>query len=82
MFEKRFEVIRSFGSIYKRIGKYEYAYIYEQDGYVEFEIVDDLFGQPSPANWDHSKYAQELRNKVSEELEYLVKTEIIKILED
>lgn len=82
MFGKKFKVLKSFGTIYKRIGDYEFAYIYGYKGNIKYEIIDDLFGQPSPANWDDSCYAKQMRNKMEEELQHLLDLGFIELLEE
>lgn len=80
MFGKEFKVIKEFKPIYKKISDYEAFYAYEKDGKFEYEILDDLFGQPSPANWDKSSYAKLMRSIVSDELKRLVSEGIIEII--
>ena len=82
MFGNKFRVIKDFKPIYKRIGDFEVFYAYEKNGKLEYEILDDLFGQPSPANWDKSSYAKLLRSIVSSDLQRLIDENIIEILED
>lgn len=80
LFGCEFKVIKEFRIIYKKIGDYEAFYAYEKDGKLEYEILDDLFGQPSPANWDRSSYAKLMRSIASDELEKLMNEGIIKLM--
>ena len=80
LFGKSFKVIKSFNSIFKKIGKYEEFYAFEKGGELEYCILDSLFGQPSPANWDESEYAKKLRNLSEEYLRKLLNEEYIEII--
>ena len=82
MFGKNFIVVKELKPIYKKIGDFEALYVYEKNGELEYEILDDLFGQPSPANWDESSYAKLMRSIVSDELQKLIDEGVIKISED
>ena len=83
MFGKDFKVLQiPMIDVYEPISKYEVFYAYEKDGMLEYEIIDDLFGQPSPANWDESDYAQLMRVEASDLLEEMMKKGIIELLED
>lgn len=83
MFGKDFKVLQiPMDSVYKYISKYEAFYAYEKNGMLEYEILDDLFGQPSPANWDDSPYAQLMRAEASDLLEEMIEKGIIELLED
>lgn len=81
MFGKEFEVIKEFKPVFKMIGKYEEFYAYEKDGGLEYGILDNVFGQPSPANWDESEYAQLMRKKASEILQKMIEANVIKLME-
>lgn len=81
MFGKDFEVIKEFKPVFKMIGKYEEFYAYEKDGEFEYGILDSAFGQPSPANWDESEYAQSMRKKASEILQKMIEANVIKLME-
>ena len=81
MFGKDFKVLQiPMDSIYQSIGKYEVFYAHEKNGILEYEILDKLFGQPSPANWDDSSYAKLMRSIASDELKRLVSEGIIEII--
>ena len=82
MFGKKFRVVKELKPIYKKIGDFEALYAYEKNGELEYEILDDLFGQPSPANWDESSYAKLMRSIASDELQKLLDEGIIEISED
>ncbi len=82
MFGEEFKVVKEFEPIFKKIGKYEEFYAYEKDGNLEYGILDPVFGQPSPANWDDSSYAKLMRNKVNDYLQEMVDSNIIKLLEE
>ena len=83
MFGKEFKVLQlPMVVVYQPIGKYEIFYAYEKNGMLEYEILDGLFGQPSPANWDESEYAQLMREKSSNLLKEMIEKGIIELLED
>lgn len=81
MFGKEFKVLQlPMVVVYQPIGKYEVFYAHEKDGVLLYEIIDGLFGQPSPANWDNSEYAQLMREKSSKLLQGMVDKGIIEII--
>jgi hypothetical protein len=81
MFGKEFRVLEMpMTVIYQPIGKYEIFYAHEKDGVLEYEIIDGLFGQPSPANWDESEYAQLMREKSSKLLQGMIDKGIIELI--
>lgn len=81
MFGKEFRVLEMpMTVIYQPIGKYEIFYAHEKDGMLEYEILDGLFGQPSPANWDESEYAQLMREKSSKLLQGMLDKGIIELI--
>ena len=83
MFGKEFVVLQlPMVVVYQPIGKYEIFYAHEKNGMLEYEILDGLFGQPSPANWDESEYAQLMRKKVSKILQRMIEENIIKLMEE
>ena len=82
MFGKEFEVLEEFPTIYQPIGKYEIFYAVIKNGTLEYEILDGVFGQPSPANWDTSEYAELMRKKSSNILQKLVDEGKLKLLEE
>ena len=83
MFGKEFEVLQlPMVVVYQPIGKYEIFYAHEKNGMLEYEILDGLFGQPSPANWDESEYAQLMRKKASKILQRMIEENIIKLMEE
>ena len=75
MFGKEFKVLKELPTIFKKVGdKYpEYFWAYEENGLLEYCIIDDNFGQPSPANTHEGYYAKKLRSRSSNILENLVK---------
>ena len=83
MFGKEFVVLQlPMVVVYQPIGKYEIFYAHEKNGMLEYEILDGLFGQPSPANWDESEYAQLMRKKASKILQRMIEENIIKLMEE
>lgn len=81
MFGKDFKVLQiPMDTVYTAISIYEAFYAYEENGMLKYEILDDLFGQPSPSNWDDSPYAKMMRAIASDELERLVSEGIIEII--
>jgi hypothetical protein len=72
MFGKEFRVVKEFEPIFKNIGGYEEFYAYEKDGKLEYGILDPVFGQPSPANWDESSYAKLMRSIASGYLQQML----------
>ena len=83
MFGKEFKVLQlPMIVVYQPIGKYEIFYAHEKNGMLEYEILDGLFCQPSPANWDESEYAQLMREKSSNLLKGMIEKGIIELLED
>ena len=73
MFGKKFKVLKRLPTIYKKVGdKYpEYFWAYEENGLLEYCILDDNFCQPSPANTHSGEYAKKLRSRSSRILEEL-----------
>ena len=83
MFGKQFKVlVENMAVVYRPIGKFEIFYAHEKDGMLEYEIIDNAFGQPSPANWDTSSYAQMMRSIVEDYLQNMIDENIIELLED
>lgn len=82
MFGSEFKIIKEFKPVFKMMGKYEEFYAYEKDGKFEYGILDSVFGQPSPANWDESEYAQLMRKKASEILQKMIEEKIMKLIEE
>ena len=76
MFGKEFKVLKELPVIFKKVGDNypEYFYAYKRDGLLEYCIMDDNFGQPSPANYCDTDYAKKLRDRSSKILEDLVKS--------
>jgi len=75
MFGKEFKVLKEFKPIYRNVGDnyLESFSVYVKNGKLEYCIIDDNFGQPSPANYSDTDYAKMLRNRSSKILESLVK---------
>lgn len=83
MFGKEFKVLKEIPLTFKKVGDNypEYFWAYkEEDGKLEYCIMDDNFGQPSPANWSDTSYAKKLRDRSSEILEGLVKEGYIEVI--
>lgn len=74
MFGKEFEVLKELNDIFKKVGDNysEYFFAYEEDGLLNYCIIDDNFGMPSPANYDNGDYAKKLRKRSSDILQGLV----------
>lgn len=74
LFGKEFKVLKELPIIFKKVGdKYpEYFLAYEENGLLEYYIMDDIFGQQSPSNWDEGEYSQKIRKKASRVLQYLL----------
>ena len=83
LFGKDFKVLKELPKIFKRVSEDypEYFWAYEEDGMLEYCIIDDNFGQPSPANYHRNKYAEDLRYKCHLILEELLNKEYIEIFE-
>lgn len=75
MFGRRFKVLKELPSIFIKVGdEYpEYFYAYDENGELEYYIIDNNFGQPSPANTHDGEYARMLRYRSSNILKNLVK---------
>lgn len=80
LFGKDFKVIKDFKPIFLKIGKFEEFYAHIVDGKLEYEILDSLFGQPSPSNWDEGEYSQKRREKASRILQYLLDNRYIELM--
>lgn len=82
MFGKEFKVIKELPSVFKKVGDNypEYFYAYEKEGKLEYCIIDDNFGQPSPANYSDTEYAKKLRLRSSEILSDLVVKGCIEVI--
>ena len=68
LFGKKFKVLQELPKVYHLVGDGypEYFYAKEHDGDLLYAIIDDNFGQPSPANDDDSPYAIKLRTRSEE----------------
>lgn len=80
LFGKRFEVLKDLPRVYRLIGDGypEYFWAYEENGELAYTIMDDNFGQTSPANNIDSPYAIKLRTRSEEILRELEKEGYIK----
>lgn len=80
LFGKDFKVLQPLPRVYKRVGDGypEYFWAYEKDGKLDYCIIDDNFGQPSPANRSDTPYAIKLRTRSEEILRDLVNNGYIK----
>ena len=82
MFGRRFKVLKELPSIFVKVGdEYpEYFYAYDENGELEYYIIDNNFGQPSPANTHDGEYARMLRYRSSNILKDLVKNGYIETI--
>ena len=73
LFGKDFKVLKELPNVYKLVGDGypEYFWAYEENGFLEYCILDDDFGQPSPANHVDTPYAIKLRTRSEEILREL-----------
>lgn len=80
LFGKEFKVLKELPTVYYLVGDGypEYFQAHEKEGSLEYCIIDDNFGQPSPANYDDSPYAIKLRTRSEEILRDLEKEGYIK----
>lgn len=80
LFGKKFVVLKELPTIFRLVGDGypEYFYATEEMGELEYCIMDDNFGQPSPANYENSPYADKLRTRSDEILRELEKQGYIK----
>ena len=71
-----------FGKEFKKVGDNypEYFWAYEKNGELDYCIMDDNFGQPSPANTHKGEYAKKLRDRSSKILEGLIKEGYIELV--
>ena len=53
---------------------------YEENGELDYCIMDDNFGQPSPANTHNGECTQRLRDRSSKILEGLIKEGYIELV--
>ena len=82
MFGRKFKVLKELPCIYKSVGDNypEYFWAYEENGELDYCIMDDNFGQPSPANTHEGEYAKKLRNRSSKILEELIEEGYIELV--
>lgn len=82
MFGKEFKVLKELPRIYKKVGDNydEYFWAYEENGLLEYCIMDDNFCQPSLANFSNTEYAKKLRNRSDKILKKLVDEKYIEII--
>ena len=82
MFGKEFKVSKELPGIFKKVGDNypEYFHAYKRNGLLEYCILDDNFGQPSPANYHDGEYAKKLRKRSSNILEDLIKEGYIELI--
>ena len=83
MFGKEFKVLKELPAIYKKVGDNypEYFWAYEENGELDYCILDDNFGQSSLANTHDGEYAKKLRKRSSDILEELYKEGYIELIE-
>ena len=82
MFGKEFKVLKELPRIFKKVGDNypEYFHAYEENGLLEYCILDDNFGQPSPSNYHDGDYAKKLRKRSSNILAGLMKEGYIELI--
>ena len=82
MFGKEFKVLKELPGIFKKVGDNypEYFHAYKRNELLEYCIIDDNFGQPSPANYHDGEYAKKLRKRSSNILEDLMKEGYIELI--
>lgn len=82
MFGNEFKVLKELPKIFERIGDDypEYFWAYEENGLLEYCIIDDKFGQPSPANYHDGEYAKKLRKRSGNILESLIKEGYVELI--
>lgn len=75
MFGKSFRILKELPYIFEKVGDNypEYFWVCENNGELDYCIIDDNFGQPSPANYHNAEYAKKLRTRCSNILENLIK---------
>ena len=80
LFGKKFKVLRELPKVFRKVGDGypEYFIAFEDDGKLIYCIIDDNFGQPSPANDSDSPYAEKLRTRSEEILRELEREGYIK----
>lgn len=88
VFGKEFKVLKELpkGRIYMKIGgslseHEEYFYAYEENGMLEYKIIDDNSGMPSIANTSNSHFAENLRRLCSGYLKELVMLGYIELVD-
>lgn len=83
LFDKEYELLKEIpkGKTFYKVGdKYpEYLYIFTKKKSVEYTIIDDNFGMPSPANTMNTSYAVKLRKRSLEILSKLESEGYIKL---
>lgn len=84
MFGKEFKVLKELPRIFEHIGDSypEYFRAYEEDGKLNYYILDDNFGMPSPANYCDTQYAKDLRKKCDMYLIALVEHGYVQEVDD
>lgn len=82
MFGKKFKVLKDIPNIYEKVGDNypEYLWVYSERGMLKYEIIDDSFGQPSPANYHNGEYAKKLRKRSSDILQKLINEGYIELI--
>lgn len=89
MFGKKFKVLKELPKkrIYMKIGGMdissypEYFLAYEENGMLEYKIIDDNFGMPSMANTSNTHFAKNLRRLCSGYLKELIALGYIELLD-
>ena len=82
MFGKKFKVLKDMPNKYEKVGDNypEYLWVYSERGMLKYEIIDDNFGQPSPANYHNGEYAKKLRKRSSDILQKLINEGYIELI--
>ncbi len=80
LFGKEFRVRKVFKPIFKKIGRYEEFYAHIVNGKLEYEILDIVGCQPSPANWHNGEYAKMMRERASNILQGLLNSKYIELM--
>ena len=84
LFGKEFIVlVEELPTVYRNVGDDypEYFLGHKEKNEFEYLIIDDNFGQPSPANWCNTPYAKKLQARSEKILQELIDEGYIKLKE-
>ena len=84
LFGKEFIVlVEELPTVYRKVGDdySEYFLGHKEKNEFEYMIIDDNFGQPSPANWCDTSYAKKLQVRSGKILQELINEGYIKLKE-